>query len=48
MFEHNFQFVLLLASLIGFSVRYLTNLRDVSASGNQKRDFCLERKDKID
>ena len=36
MFERNFQFILLLASLIGFSVSYLTDLRDVSVSGNQK------------
>ena len=41
MFERNFQLVLLLVSLIGFSVsyNYLTVLRDVSASGNQKRTF---------
>ena len=44
MFERNFQFVLLLASLIGFSASYLTALRDVSASGNQKRTWW---KDKI-
>ena len=37
MFELNFQFVLLLASLFGFSVSYLTVLRDVSASGKTKR-----------
>ena len=39
MFEGNFEFVLLLTSLIGFSVSYLTVLGNVSASGNQKRTF---------
>ena len=48
MFERNFQFVLLLASLIGSSASHLTVLRDVSASGYQKRTFCLEWKDKND
>ena len=36
MFESNFQFVLLLGSLIGFSASYLTALKDVSAFGNQR------------
>ena len=39
MFERNFQLVLLLASLIGLSVSCLTALRDVLASGYQKRTF---------
>ena len=47
MFECNFQFVLLLASLIGFSVSFLTALRDVSASGNQTRTFVLSGRTRL-
>ena len=53
MFEHNFQFVLLLASLIGFSVSYMTVFDCFERYFGvwqpiAKEDFCLEWNDKID
>ena len=40
-------FTLCLLGLTGFSVKCLTSLKDVSLSGTQRKEICLEWKENI-